>query len=385
MSQPIVDKINDIARLLDERIKALRVTGKQIAVNTISEISKHLGLFQNGELRFGNSVEPGRGFTGIRFGFPYFTYSGTSYIFVVIVNDVPQWGITSTGSLTLEISLDGLSDVVIAEPNLNDFLRFDGTWWSDYALFTSDNTWSVGTNTWTGDNNFYGTNTYTGRNKFSTSTEDEMLSVYDAQDELYLGGVTNGIKIEKGGELTLIGTATRWNDLRVEPVVRTTGVKAPTFTAYKTNVYLYDFDDAVLASEKEVFFTVQLPHDWKEGSTIYPHVHWIPRTAGTAGHVALWVMDFTMADIGSAFGATTQISGTTLVGGGAITTADAHLITPLASIGMSGQNISTVLVCRLYRHSSDASDTYTGTAGLLYVDFHYEIDTIGGSKEEYTK
>ena len=208
----------------------------------------------------------------------------------------------------------------------------------------------------------------------------------DSSGNIYLGGsTTNAVKIAPGGELTLIGTATRWNDLRVEPVVRTTGAKAPTFTAYKTNVYLYDFDNAVLASEKEIFFTVQLPHDWKEGSTIYPHVHWVNRTTGTAGHVVKWAMDYTKAKIGATFGATSNISGTAIVGGGDITVADEHMVTSLTAITMTGDTISTVLVCRAYRNSSDAADTYTGTAGLLYVDFHYEIDSIGGSADEFTK
>lgn len=226
----------------------------------------------------------------------------------------------------------------------------------------------------------------TGAFDLYLSTNSIVRAQIDSSGNIYLGGsTTNAVKIAPGGELTLIGTATRWNDLRVEPVVRTTGAKAPTFTAYKTNVYLYDFDNAVLASEKEIFFTVQLPHDWKEGSTIYPHVHWVNRTTGTAGHVVKWAMDYTKAKIGATFGATSNISGTAIVGGGDITVADEHMVTSLTAITMTGDTISTVLVCRAYRNSSDAADTYTGTAGLLYVDFHYEIDSIGGSADEFTK
>ena len=202
---------------------------------------------------------------------------------------------------------------------------------------------------------------------------------------IYLGGSTNGIQITKGGELTLIGTATRWNDLRVEPVVRKTGSKAPSYVSWLTGLYLYDFDDAVAGSEKEIFFSVQMPHDWKEQSTISPHVHWTNRTTGTAGQVIRWGLEYTVATIGGTFGATTTIYGTTVVGGADITVANEHFITELDDITMTGNLISTILVCRLFRNSSNAADTYTGTAGLLYVDFHYEIDTIGGSKDEFTK
>ena len=109
------------------------------------------------------------------------------------------------------------------------------------------------------------------------------------------------------------------------------------------------------------------------------------RTTGTAGHVVKWAMDYTKAKIGATFGATSNISGTAIVGGGDITVADEHMITSLTAIAMTGDTISTVLICRLYRNSSDAADTYAGTAGLLYVDFHFEIDSIGGSADEFTK
>jgi hypothetical protein len=37
-----------------------------------------------------------------------------------------------------------------------------------------------------------------------------------------------------------------------------------------------------------------------------------------------------------------------------------------------------MLVCRLFRNSTDGHDTYTALdAGLLEVDFHYEVDGFG--------
>ena len=203
--------------------------------------------------------------------------------------------------------------------------------------------------------------------------------------QIFLGGSTNGIQIDKGGELTLIGTATVWDDLRVEPTVRgTAGAKTPSFDNVFGGLYLYSFNDASAASEKEVFFNIQLPHTWKEGSTISPHVHWINETAGTAGHVVRWGLEYSKAVIGGTFSTTaTTIYGTTIVGGGDITVANEHMITEIDDITMSGDTISTILICRLFRNSSNAADTYTGTAGLLSIDIHVEIDGMG-SKDEFT-
>jgi len=48
---------------------------------------------------------------------------------------------------------------------------------------------------------------------------------------------------------------------------------------------------------------------------------------------------------------------------------------------MTGDELSTVLICRLFRNSSHANDTYGGTAGLLYIDAHYQVDSFGSDEE----
>lgn len=239
--------------------------------------------------------------------------------------------------------------------------------------------------TGTGGAVFNEAGTATGDLRAESDTEPDMVFLDASADALYLGGQTNGIKIEKGGELTLIGTATRWDDLRIEPVERNTGAKAPSFVSWVGGLYLYDFDDALAAAEKELFFTVQLPHTWKEGSAVEPHIHWTNKTAGTAGQVIRWGIEYTKAVIGGTFSSSpTTVYATTIAGGGDITVANEHMLTDFASIDMTGDTISTVLVCRIFRNSSNAADTYTGTAGLLYLDWHYEIDAMG-SKTELAK
>lgn len=66
------------------------------AVDEISQISNNAGLFMAGEFRAGNGVEPGNGFTGGRYGYPGFTYGGTTYFLVGVSNDVIQVGLSLT-------------------------------------------------------------------------------------------------------------------------------------------------------------------------------------------------------------------------------------------------------------------------------------------------
>ena len=217
--------------------------------------------------------------------------------------------------------------------------------------------------------------------RYESDTEANMIFLDASADSVYFGGSTNGVKILKGGELSLIGTATVWDDLRISPDVKGTGAKDPAWTAWLGGVYLYDFDNATAGSEKELWFNVQLPHGWKEGTSVYPHVHWVNKTAGTAGHVVRWGLEYTVAKIGGTFPAVTTVYGTTIVGGGDITVANEHMITSFDPITMTGNTISTILSCRLFRNSSNAADTYTGTAGVLSIDWHFEIDKIGSSTE----
>ncbi len=175
-----------------------------------------------------------------------------------------------------------------------------------------------------------------------------------------------------------------WDDLRTEPVVRSTGAKAPSFVNWLGGLYLYDFNDAALASEKEVFFAIQLPHGWKEGSSIEPHVHWTNKTAGTAGQVVRWGLEYSPANIGAVFPATTTIYGTSIVGGGNIASANSHMLTDMPTVTMTGKTISNIIACRLFRNSSDAADTYAGTAGLLYIDWHF-VQNSNGSHTETAK
>ena len=95
----IQQAIEGMRATIEERLVRLRVTGNQIAVRTLSEITRHLGLLREGELRFGNTAEPGRGFSGIRIGFPTFTYQLEDWVLAAVSDDVIQFGVRKDGTL----------------------------------------------------------------------------------------------------------------------------------------------------------------------------------------------------------------------------------------------------------------------------------------------
>lgn len=203
--------------------------------------------------------------------------------------------------------------------------------------------------------------------------------------------MTIGIRSAPFGSQIATGTNTWWDDLRVEPNVRSTGAQVPTFGRVQRDVggtsngvYAYQFDNAVAGQEKEVYFSVQMPHGKLLGSAIDLHIHWVPVTAGTAGHKVRWGLEYTWANIGGAFPATTTIYADTPTLG-SIDVAMSHCLTAFAAeAAPASETLSSVMLCRVFRDSANAADTATITAGMLFIDAHIEMDRIG-SRDEYTQ
>lgn len=222
-----------------------------------------------------------------------------------------------------------------------------------------------------------------------TTAGSERMQI-DEVGNTIIGDGTNNTYIESDGSLSYQGSATRYDDLRV-PVtsLKDRGLKMPEWGAFIDNdglgslgVYTFWFDDD---TEEEVFFTVQMPHQWKEGSDIYPHVHWAAKDSGS-GTVG-WALEYVWANVLDVFNSdTTIIYGEAIAGGDTSVTAFKHYITGLGTIDGTGKTLSSMLVCRIFRDAtgSNTSDDFSKDAGMLQFDFHFEIDS-DGSRQEYVK
>lgn len=167
-------------------------------------------------------------------------------------------------------------------------------------------------------------------------------------------------------------TVLEWDDLRV-PLTQTQrgATSKPDFDV--TNVgYLFPQND----NTEILYFIVQMPHSWKIGTDIKPHIHW----QQSADLEATWKLDYKILEVGEAVPAGfTTISGTTV----SVTyvSGDLHQQTPLTDIDMSGvTGTSAVILGKLYRDDN----TYTGDALAFDFDFHFQMDAIG-SRDENTK
>ena len=61
-----------------------------------------------------------------------------------------------------------------------------------------------------------------------------------------------------------------------------------------------------------------------------------------------------------------------------------HYVCALPNIDGTGQKISSMLMCRVYRNGTAAGDTYEASAGLLEIDFHFKMCGTA-STQEYVK
>ena len=88
-------------------------------------------------------------------------------------------------------------------------------------------------------------------------------------DQLDSTGQNIGRIIVADGANGTSWTQAVWKDLIGDISPKTSGATAPTFGAYRGNVWQYSFD-----SGDESHFTFHVPHDYKPGSDMYIHVHW---------------------------------------------------------------------------------------------------------------
>ena len=189
------------------------------------------------------------------------------------------------------------------------------------------------------------------------------------------GNSTGYAEFQTDGSLFFYGTATVWDDLRFPATaVRVNpATLKPDFD--ETNIG-YSFD---AAGTETLLIIAQMPHKWKTGSTIVPHVHWQPLTNAT-GKV-YWEMAYkwtNYTEVETAGWATVNVLS---LAAGATGT---HQIASFGDVSGTGKTLSSIISIKLARVGGATSDTHSGEALLKEFDIHYEINSLG-SREEYVK
>jgi hypothetical protein len=203
----------------------------------------------------------------------------------------------------------------------------------------------------------------------------------DTDGALYLGGTTNGIKVNKGGELTLLGTATVFNDANVGSLVLVTGGTLPGVVELlesdggSSGIYLRGF-----AVNEQGSGAIEIPHDYKEGSDIVFHIHWVGQDAPSGTDNVRWQLTYSVTRGGVVTPAATTVVAAADI---AYDTQYKWMRSDVATITGTTFLIGDQFNFTITRIVA-TGDAYAGEAVVATLGLHYECDTMG-SKTITTK
>lgn len=190
---------------------------------------------------------------------------------------------------------------------------------------------------------------------------------------LYYDSTAETIRLATGSEIeSTIYSDTYWEDLNVPLTTTKVGaLNKPDFD-YTNIGFLFPQNDA----SEIIYFIVQMPHRWKQGTAIYPHIHW----QQSADQTPVFKLDYKIYNnnelVPADFSTYTMSTKAFTYSSGNL----GQISKNTTGITMTGKTISCMILCKLYRDDN----AYTGDVLVNQFDIHYEIDSAG-SDDEYDK
>jgi len=123
-----------------------------------------------------------------------------------------------------------------------------------------------------------------------------------------------------------------------------------------------------------VYMIGQMTHAWKEGTSIYPHIHYIQ----TSASIPVFKLSYRWYNNGDTVPSYTTITSTTLAF--AYTSGSILQILKFPVIVGTGKTLSSILDMKVYRDDNVVSGDVLGKE----FDIHFEINAPG-SRQEYIK
>lgn len=176
----------------------------------------------------------------------------------------------------------------------------------------------------------------------------------------------------KGADLTLGGG---WTQLTVPG---TAVIPDPSVAAvvgdWGDRLSLYTFN---AGTEMAVCFGVTLPHGYKTGTPITPHIHFLADKSSGGDTTVNWQLDYVLTNqaLDTSMPSKQNVSANITVN---TTNVDVHyvgVLPELAQIEVAGPDAG--LICRLSRQGG--SDTYAFPVYLISIDFDIYSDRLGAA------
>jgi hypothetical protein len=181
-----------------------------------------------------------------------------------------------------------------------------------------------------------------------------------------------GVSVEREYMAEMYLTDTVWDDLRFPATAINPPGGAAAPAKSETDGLLYFSASAT----NLIAIAGQMPHGWKRGSTISPHIHVMHNDDGTGNSV--WEFKYRIARINGTF--TDYATDTKTFAAPA--SAGKHSLFAFDDIDMSDHpGTSTMILILLSRLGGNGADDYANTIALLEFDIHYQINKLGTRDE----
>jgi hypothetical protein len=202
------------------------------------------------------------------------------------------------------------------------------------------------------------------------SNVNELLAITDTNANTSLVCYQNGI-LTSATKQEITGEG--WASLYI-PITagKQNAASKPDFD-YTNNGYSFDKND-----ETEIlYFIVSLPHSYKEGTNIYPYLHW-QHAIETPPY---WGFSYRWYNQGAtvpAFSTAEEINAIDFAFGEGVTINNR---TPFTAMSGTGKTVSSIIEIKLYRKDGNTPDGEVVATGL---SLHYYADSLGSSAQ-FTK
>lgn len=180
---------------------------------------------------------------------------------------------------------------------------------------------------------------------------------------------------EVDGNFQGLDTKTKdgWADIVSELYIRDTA-SSPIGTVYKGGVLLWEFPTEDM---REGFANFHIPHAWKPGTMIYPHMHFT--TASNASGVVRWGFEYTWARRHDSSGQVKFPATSTIYVDFTIpaNSADTHFVCEAPQAGGitgTGLEVDAMILMRVFRDGLHANDTFGASVLGITADLHIEVD-----------
>ncbi len=186
------------------------------------------------------------------------------------------------------------------------------------------------------------------------------------------GGGSSYSYFEADGTLVFTGDATVRGDVNVWMIMWAWG-SSPDLLALSGSTIMMPCYDGNTTME-QVYGSIELEHDWKEGTPFYAHLHIVAanNVNSKAGTGRFYILYSIIPTNGAATAPVTLSVDTYFPAGEFWDSKMPHF----PAIALTGYHVGDQISFRVYRLPTDAADTYTNDICMTSFGFHYEKDTV---------